>query len=433
MKRIFTLIAFWFLGFYSNAQFVENFAYTSTGNIANDTLTNPSLGGVIWKKHSGSGGGISYNPTPLSYSGYSGSAVGGAINFAHIVSTSREDANAAIGTFNSGSVYASFLINFSAVPASTADYQVHFGGTTGSTVTGFFGRFFVKTGATSGTTYNLGIAKNSTSTISYSTSEFTLNTTYLVVIKYTFNTGSTTDDVCSMYVFSSGIPATEPSLADAVSTDATTDATSIASLCIRQGTGSTNAVGVLDGIRVSNGWYNSPLPLSLTSFNASLVNKEVSLVWNTANEINVDGFSIEKSNDGRTFNNIGFVAAKNASSANYSFNDVLAAGVNYYRLKITDKDGSFKYSSIVAVNAKQSTKLDIFPNPVVNTATLSHTKAGENATVKLITIDGKTVLNQNIQAGATQSSIDVSKLIKGNYLVVFENDGNRTSLQFVKQ
>lgn len=174
-------------------------------------------------------------------------------------------------------------------------------------------------------------------------------------------------------------------------------------------------------------------PLSLKSFNASLINNKVALNWNTTNEINVDGFSIEKSNDGRAFSNIGFVAAKNAASASYSFNDVLAAGVNYYRLKITDKDGSFKYSSVVAVNAKQSTKLDIFPNPVVNTATLSHTKAGDNATVKLITIDGKTVLTQNIQVGATQSSIDVSKLIKGNYLVVFENEGNRTSLQFVKQ
>ncbi|MEI2711258.1 MAG: hypothetical protein V9E96_19930 [Chitinophagaceae bacterium] len=54
----------------------------------------------------------------------------------------------------------------------------------------------------------------------------------------------------------------------------------------------------------------------------------------------------------KILNTIGFIAAKNASSATYSYNNVLAAGVNYYRLKITDKDGSFKYSSIVAVNSK---------------------------------------------------------------------------------
>lgn len=175
------------------------------------------------------------------------------------------------------------------------------------------------------------------------------------------------------------------------------------------------------------------MPLNLKSFNASLFNNKASLSWNTANEINVNGFSIEKSNDGRTFTSIGFVAAKNAASASYSFSDVIAAGANYYRLKITDKDGSFKYSTIVTLNTKTSIKLDVYPNPVVNGAVIAHTKAGENATVKLITIDGKTVLTQNIQAGATQSSIDVSKLVKGNYLIVFENDGTRTSVQFVKQ
>jgi hypothetical protein len=237
-------------------------------------------------------------------------------------------------------------------------------------------------------------------------------------------------------VFTSGVPATEPSAPTITAPDNTTGTdlgvTGVASICIRQGTVGIGA-STVDGFRVANAWYNAPMPLSLKSFNASLINNKVALNWNTTNEINVDGFSIEKSNDGRTFNNIGFVAAKNAASANYAFNDVLAAGVNYYRLKIADKDGSFKYSSVVAVNAKHSTKLDIFPNPVVNTATLSHTKAGDNATVKLITIDGKTVLTQNIQAGATQSSIDVSKLIKGNYLVVFENGTTRTSLQFVKQ
>jgi hypothetical protein len=112
---------------------------------------------------------------------------------------------------------------------------------------------------------------------------------------------------------------------------------------------------------------------------------------------------------------------------------MLAAGVNYYRLKITDKDGSFKYSSIVAVNSKASTKLEVFPNPVINTATLTHEIATTKATIKVVTVDGKNVYTQNLQFGATQTSFDVSKLLKGNYLIVFENGTTRTSLQFVKQ
>lgn len=175
------------------------------------------------------------------------------------------------------------------------------------------------------------------------------------------------------------------------------------------------------------------VPLNLTLFSASLVNKEVSLVWNTANEINVDGFTIEKSTDSRNFKQIRFVAAKNTTTASYSFNDVMEAGVSYYRLKMTDKDGSFKYSSIVVLSSKPSTKLDVFPNPIVNTATLTHELAGTKATIKVVSIEGKNVFTQNIQVGATQSSIDVSKLVRGNYLIVFENEGKRATIQFVKQ
>ena len=175
------------------------------------------------------------------------------------------------------------------------------------------------------------------------------------------------------------------------------------------------------------------VPVALTSFNASLINNQASLVWNTANEVNVNGYSIEKSNNGKDFNAIGFIAAKNASAANYSFNDVLADGVNYYRLKISGKDASIKYSSIVAINNKQSTKLEVYPNPVTNTATLTHEVATTKATIKVVTVDGKNVYTQNLQVGATQTSFDVSKLLKGNYVVVFENGTTRTSLQFVKQ
>ena len=51
----------------------------------------------------------------------------------------------------------------------------------------------------------------------------------------------------------------------------------------------------------------------------------------------------------------------------------------------------------------------------------------------MVTFDGKTVLTRNIQAGATQSTVDVSKLIKGNYMVLFTDNGSTSSTQFVKQ
>ena len=98
-----------------------------------------------------------------------------------------------------------------------------------------------------------------------------------------------------------------------------------------------------------------------------------------------------------------------------------------------DKDGSFKYSPTVVLNGKASIKLDVFPNPVTNSVIVSHAKAGTNSAIKIVTVDGRNIITYNVQTSATQSNIDVSKLTKGNYLVVFENDGTRVSTQLVKQ
>lgn len=175
-------------------------------------------------------------------------------------------------------------------------------------------------------------------------------------------------------------------------------------------------------------------PLTLNSFAGSLVGGKASLRWSSSNEINVNGFAIEKSNDGKTFSQLDFVAAKNASSNSYIYSDAIATtGATYYRLKIIDKDGSFKYSAIVSLNNKQSIKLDVYPNPVVTTAILSHTKASNGATISIVTVEGKKVIQYNVETGATQSNVDVSKLTKGNYLVVFENAGIRSSSKFIKQ
>ena len=433
MKKFFTLFLAILSFSIAYSQSVENFSYTSTGVPADDSITNTSLGGNIWKRHSGTGTPIMWSSTGLTYTGYAGSNVGGSISFAN-GSGSREDIN--MPTYDSvktGSVYVSFLLNVTASGGTTGDYNIHLLPSNGTSVgTDFKVRTYIKDGSAA-STFKLGVSKGgAAATAVFASSDYAYNQTYLVVLKYTFNSVANNDDAVSAYIFSSGVPAAEPGTADIVTTDVSNDLSKVYGFAVRQGTAGT-ASAIIDGIRIADGWYNAPLPVALTSFNASLINNQASLVWNTANEVNVNGYSIEKSNNGKDFNAIGFVAAKNASSASYSYNDVLASGVNYYRLKITDKDASIKYSSIVAINNKQSTKLEVYPNPVTNTATLTHEIATTKATIKVVTGDGKNVYTQNLQAGSTQTSFDVSKLLKGNYVVVFENGTTRTSLQFVKQ
>ena len=107
--------------------------------------------------------------------------------------------------------------------------------------------------------------------------------------------------------------------------------------------------------------------------------------------------------------------------------------MQFYRLKLVDNDGTFKYSSIVAMNAKSTISLALYPNPVTNTIILGHTKATADAAVTITGIDGKIVATQTVQTGATQTSIDATRLAKGNYFVSFINNGLASTTQLVKQ
>lgn len=115
----------------------------------------------------------------------------------------------------------------------------------------------------------------------------------------------------------------------------------------------------------------NPLPVEILSFTATPENNNVLLKWQTANEINNDYFTIERSYDGIDFNKIGIVdgAGNSFSVLSYELTDNNLSTLNfstwYYRLKQTDFDGSYTYSNIVAVSFtnEPSTKFKLFPNP----------------------------------------------------------------------
>ena len=175
------------------------------------------------------------------------------------------------------------------------------------------------------------------------------------------------------------------------------------------------------------------LALSLQSFTGSIANNQANLNWNTLNEVNAKSFTIEASTDRINFSTLGSVSAKNiAGLNNYSFQTTAPATTTYYSLKITDKVGTVSYSSVVVLNNASGIKLNVFPNPAVNSISLTHAKASVGAAVKVLNTQGKTVATTSIESGATQTSFDVSRLPKGTYIVTFYNNGKVENTQFVK-
>lgn len=130
---------------------------------------------------------------------------------------------------------------------------------------------------------------------------------------------------------------------------------------------------------------DGPLPVSLVDFQAILVNQSVVLNWETAQEKNNKGFYIERSENGKQWQVLGFVKSKadagnSNSSTLYSFTDNAAiSGTNFYRLKQIDIDGKFDYSEMRMINiAATSTGVQLYPNPAKDAVTIAGLTAGKS-------------------------------------------------------
>ena len=89
------------------------------------------------------------------------------------------------------------------------------------------------------------------------------------------------------------------------------------------------------------------LPVKLSSFLVQKTDNAVKISWSTEQEINSSYFVVERSADGRNWNNIATVNAAGNSSIrmDYSiYDNAPMKGINYYRLKLVDKDGKYDYS-----------------------------------------------------------------------------------------
>ncbi len=439
MKKLLTLISL--AALVSGSIFAQRLK-TEDFNYASGVLTSVSTGNWIQAKDNAQF--VQVVSGNMTYPNYSTNPIDGS---AHMelaaIHGSAEDVYTEF-TPQSGSttIYASFLLKVllndnlvSHDSVATANYFAAF--LSPSSTTAYAARVAIRKGVAPGT-YNLGISSQSdkNTPIVWAPADYILNSVNLVTVGYQFIAGDF-NDVSKLWVNPAIVPNEPAPLASSVYNGKETK-DGLGRLAFRQdddgANGSTPAAWI-DAIKISTSWTDATLPLSLTSF--SVVNKNgfAGLTWQTVNEINLKQFEIQKSSDARTFTTITNVTAKNAASVNtYSFTDGKAlAGTAYYRIKAVDNSGSFVYSGVVSINGKIAVNINVFPNPVANNLVLSHPKAGVNASMQIISMDGKAVSLTIIQQDAVQTSIDVSKLAKGNYFVVFTNGSDKQSLKFVKQ
>lgn len=176
-----------------------------------------------------------------------------------------------------------------------------------------------------------------------------------------------------------------------------------------------------------------PLPVELLSFTANAINnKYIAVEWQTATEINNDGFELLRSINGISFEKIAWIKGNGNTSnkQSYSYNDKdVKAGTYYYKLKQIDFDGKFEEFEIKSASIHANginNNLVLRPNPTSNIITLDiNSLANQKTIINVFDHSGKKVLEIKEILSKGKNSINIKKvrnLSSGIYFINIEVD-----------
>ncbi len=166
-----------------------------------------------------------------------------------------------------------------------------------------------------------------------------------------------------------------------------------------------------------------PVPVTLLNFNGTLRNRQVFLNWQTSSEYNNHYFSIERS-DATDFTAIGRVNGNGTSSLvhNYSFIDQNPMnGINYYRLKQVDFDGTARYSPIVPIFLDNNLVANVYYNNVNNTIRVIFNKVQQNVSMKLFGSNAQLIKTESTTNNITDYTIQLPVIAHGIYILQISN------------
>ena len=175
------------------------------------------------------------------------------------------------------------------------------------------------------------------------------------------------------------------------------------------------------------------LPITLGSFTARLNESGfVDINWTTFSEVNNDFFTIEKSQDGYSFQEHKQVKGAGNSKVpiNYSETDKIPfKGISYYRLKQTDFDGKYAYSPIIAIDNSQVEDFGIKYISYSDNELFLAMKSFHSGEIQLFDTRGSLVNSFIIENGIDKNLVKKNiQLSKGFYLIKY-TEGNQQDVK----
>lgn len=171
------------------------------------------------------------------------------------------------------------------------------------------------------------------------------------------------------------------------------------------------------------------LPVELIAFDYVAKSGSTVLSWETMSEKNSDRFEVLRSDDGFSFQTIGSIKASGNGNQlkEYSFPDQSSDKVAYYKLRMVDKDGSYDYSSVLAVDAFNSldSKINLFLNGNKELEiAMDYIRINAFETATIYDVSGKVAGNYILRDFPGENSIRIPESLNtGIYLVQLKGQG----------
>jgi hypothetical protein len=173
--------------------------------------------------------------------------------------------------------------------------------------------------------------------------------------------------------------------------------------------------------------FNNPLPITLEKFYGRKISNQNHLYFQVKQMLHVNRLVVQRSKEGRAFENIGTVPA--VSVKVNDLNEYIDAsplnGINYYRLKFIDDDGQYKYSGIIDLRNSTGPIITLYPNPVKQILQLKIEGVIASMLIVNITdVAGRSVMVKTLQVstGNSQTSLPVSGLLPGTYFLQVKDE-----------
>ncbi|WP_235299649.1 T9SS type A sorting domain-containing protein [Portibacter marinus] len=176
------------------------------------------------------------------------------------------------------------------------------------------------------------------------------------------------------------------------------------------------------------------LPVTFSYFTAEKERDMTVLKWATQFESDNEGFYVEKSNDGKFFQEFAFVVGEGNSSTEIDYDAVDRdpfSGLNYYRLKQVDYNGNERYSEIVQVDFRSNQSMTVNFNRNDEQLTIRSKKNLQS--IEIFDMAGVRIYKDALKSNENQHFINLSGQKKGHFVAVITDEvGNVETLKFSK-